>query len=155
MANCANFKHCIWSSPYNILDALVSVGGIYGYLIVKGVTWLHLKIGHQDSSASYARQGDKTYKCWQWMYKKTKCIVIFFIILCLILLIHMCVLHRQTGMILPHQWLTHWGRDKMDAISQTPFSNAFSWMKMFEYRLKFHWSLFLRVQLTISQHWFR
>ena len=39
----------------------------------------------------------------------------------------------------------------MDAISQTTFSNAFSWMKMFEYRLKFHWSLFLRVQLTISQ----
>ena len=28
-------------------------------------------------------------------------------------------------------------------------------MKMFEYRLKFHWSLFLRVQLTIFQHWFR
>ena len=24
----------------------------------------------------------------------------------------------------------HWGRDKMDAISQTTFSNAFSWMKM-------------------------
>ena len=26
---------------------------------------------------------------------------------------------------------------------------------MFEFRLKFHWSLFPRVQLTISQHWFR
>ena len=51
--------------------------------------------------------------------------------------------------------LTHWGRDKMDAISQTTFSSAFSWMKMFEFRLKFHWSLFLRVQLTIIQHWFR
>ena len=51
--------------------------------------------------------------------------------------------------------LTHWGRDKMAAIFQTPFSDAFSWMKMNEFRLKFHWSLFLRVQLTISQHWFR
>ena len=49
--------------------------------------------------------------------------------------------------------LTHLGRDKMDAISQT-FSSAFSWMKMFEFGLKFHWSLFLRVQLTIFQHWF-
>ena len=29
--------------------------------------------------------------------------------------------------------LTHWGRDKMDAISQTTFSNAFSWMKMLEF----------------------
>ena len=51
--------------------------------------------------------------------------------------------------------LTHWGRDKMAAIFQTIFSNAFSWMKMYEFRLKFHWSLFLRVQLTISQYWFR
>ena len=48
-----------------------------------------------------------------------------------------------------------WGRDTMDAISQTIFSNAFSWMKMYEFRLEFHWSLFLRVQLTIFQHWFR
>ena len=33
---------------------------------------------------------------------------------------------------------------QLDAISQTTYSNAFSWMKMFEYRLKFHWRLFLR-----------
>ena len=51
--------------------------------------------------------------------------------------------------------LTHWGRDKMDAISQTTLSNAFLWMKMLEFWLKFHRSLFLRVQLTIFQHWFR
>ena len=50
-----------------------------------------------------------------------------------------------------HLHLTHWGREKMDAISQTTFSSAFSWMKMFEFRLKFHWSLFLGVQL-IFQH---
>ena len=49
-------------------------------------------------------------------------------------------------------WLSHWGRDKMDAISQTTFSSAFSWMKMFQFQLKFHWSLFPRVQLTIFQH---
>ena len=51
--------------------------------------------------------------------------------------------------------LTHWGREKMAAIFQTTFSSAFSWMKMFKFRLKFHWSLFPRVQLTIFQHWFR
>ena len=39
--------------------------------------------------------------------------------------------------------LTHWGRDEMNNISQTTFSNVFSSMKMFEFRLKFHWSLFL------------
>ena len=51
--------------------------------------------------------------------------------------------------------LTHWGRDKMDALSQTTFSSAFSWMKIFRFRLKFLWTLFLRVQLTIFHHWFR
>ena len=53
------------------------------------------------------------------------------------------------------EWLTHWGQGKMDTISQTIFSNAFSWMKMFQLRLKFHWSLFPRVQSTIFQHWVR
>ena len=51
--------------------------------------------------------------------------------------------------------LTHWGRERMAAISQTTYSNAFLWMKIYEFRLKFHWSLFPRVQLTIFQHWFR
>ena len=41
--------------------------------------------------------------------------------------------------------LTYWGWDKMDVISQTTFSMAFLWMKIFEFRLKFHWNLFLRV----------
>ena len=50
--------------------------------------------------------------------------------------------------------LTHWGRDKMAAIFQTTFSDAFSWIKIYELRLIFHWVLFLRVQLTIFQHWF-
>ena len=36
--------------------------------------------------------------------------------------------------------LIHWGRDKMAAIL-----NGFSWMKMCKFRLKFYWSLFLRV----------
>ena len=40
------------------------------------------------------------------------------------------------------------------AISKTIFSNAFSLMKKFVFWFKLHWSLSLRVQLTISQHWF-
>ena len=50
---------------------------------------------------------------------------------------------------------TQWGWDKMAAISQTTLPNAFSWMKMLEYRLRFHRGLFIRVQLIIFQHWFR
>ena len=47
---------------------------------------------------------------------------------------------------LDYELLTHWGRDEMNNISQTTFSNVFSSMKMFEFWLKFHWSLFPRVQ---------
>ena len=51
--------------------------------------------------------------------------------------------------------LTYWGRDKMVTIFQTKFLNAFSRMKMHQSRLRFHWSLFPKVGLTIFQHWFR
>ena len=47
------------------------------------------------------------------------------------------------------------GPDKMAAIPQTTFSNAFSCMKIYKFQLRFHWRLFPRVQLTIFQHWFR
>ena len=49
-----------------------------------------------------------------------------------------------------HNYLTHWGRDKMAAVSQTTLSNSFSWMKMLKFRWRFHSNLFLGVQLTIS-----
>ena len=51
--------------------------------------------------------------------------------------------------------LTHLPLNKMAAISQTTFSNAFSWIKSFVFWFKFHWSLFLMVELTIFRHWFR
>ena len=51
--------------------------------------------------------------------------------------------------------LTHLPLDKMVTVSQTTVSNAFSWMKGFVFWFNFHWSLCLRVQLTISQRWFR
>ena len=38
---------------------------------------------------------------------------------------------------------------------QTTFLNVLSWMTMYKFRLKFHWSLIPRVQLTIFQQWFR
>ena len=57
--------------------------------------------------------------------------------------------------------LTHWGRDKMAAIFQTTFSNAFSWMTMYKFRLNFtevcsqgsnyqHSSM---VQIIMFWHW--
>ena len=47
---------------------------------------------------------------------------------------------------------THCGWNKMATIFQTKFSNAFSWMKMYKFRLRFYWILFTRVQSTIFQH---
>ena len=47
--------------------------------------------------------------------------------------------------------LSHLSLNKIAAVSQTAFSNAFSSMKQFEFWLKFHCNLFLRVQLTITQ----
>ena len=58
----------------------------------------------------------------------------------------------------PPSWpitLIHLHQDKMTTISQMIYSDAFSWMTSFVFWLKFHWSLFLRVQLTITQHWVR
>ena len=46
--------------------------------------------------------------------------------------------------------LTHLSLDKIVAISQMTFSNAFSWIKNFKFWLKFYWNLFLRVHLTIN-----
>ena len=40
------------------------------------------------------------------------------------------------------RFLIHNGRDKMLDIVRTTFSNAFSWMKMYGFRLRFHWSFF-------------
>ena len=49
--------------------------------------------------------------------------------------------HRQIS-------LTHLSLDKMTVISQTTFSDTFSWMNIFVFCSKFHWSLFLKFQLT-------
>ena len=40
------------------------------------------------------------------------------------------------------RFLIHNGRDKVLDIVRTTFSNAFSWMKMYGFRLRFHWSFF-------------
>ena len=48
-------------------------------------------------------------------------------------------------------YLTHWGRDKMDAFRRRQFQiDFFEWKYM-----NFDWSLFVRIQLTIFQHWCR
>ena len=52
---------------------------------------------------------------------------------------------RFSGLFISRQCLTHWRSNKMASIWQTSLSNAFSWMKMFNFQIQFHWDLFLRV----------
>ena len=49
---------------------------------------------------------------------------------------------------LSHNKLTHWVRYKITVISQTIFWNAFSGMKMYDFRLRFHWNLFFKVRIN-------
>ena len=51
--------------------------------------------------------------------------------------------------------LTYLPLNKMAAISRSISSDGFPWMKSFVFLSKFHWSLFLRVQLTVIQRWSR
>ena len=64
-----------------------------------------------------------------------------------------CLPRWRISCTCPISVLTQWGWNKMATISQTTISYAFSWKLWF--RLKFHWSLFPRVELTIFHHWFR
>ena len=52
-------------------------------------------------------------------------------------------------------WRGRSGVNKMADIWQTTFSNAFSSMEIIAFWVKFHRNLFLLVQLTVSQHWFK
>ena len=57
---------------------------------------------------------------------------------------------RHMGEFAIDKWFTHWGWDKMAAIFK-----CISWMKIPLFWFKFHWNLFLRLNLTINPHWFR
>ena len=69
----------------------------------------------------------------------------------------MTAIYQERTVSWPCGWadLAQHSLDKMAASSQTIFSDAFSQMKNFVFWLKFHWSLFLRVQLTITWYWVR
>ena len=67
-----------------------------------------------------------------------------------------CPLEQKTEVKLPqheHSIVNTLRPRQINANFQTTFSNGYYWMKMYEFRSKFHW--FLRFQLTIFQHWYR
>ena len=68
------------------------------------------------------------------------CIIACFPLSVLLIIKMLPVLHTITHLLL----------DKMAAISQTIYLDGFPWMENCTFWLKFHWSLFLRVPLTMS-----
>ena len=69
---------------------------------------------------------------------------------------------RRTSVIIVKYWhlaadfciaINSSSQDKMAAISQTTFSNAFSWMKRFIFRFEFHWSLFPKGPIHKKSTW--
>ena len=63
--------------------------------------------------------------------------------------IKLCELHIQ----LLTMSLTFPNVNRFDAFKT--FSLALSWIKMYTFRLRCHWILILRFELTIFQHWFK
>ena len=82
------------------------------------------------------------YRCICVLYDITLHYIVWYCIL-----MYMCVWSGS-------EELTLLSLDKMAIISQTIFSDAFLWMKSLVFWLKFQWSLILRVQLTMTHHWF-
>ena len=52
-------------------------------------------------------------------------------------------------------WVNTLRPRQMAAIFRTAFSDGFSWMKIYLFRLRFRWGVFPRVKSMIFQHWFR
>ena len=69
-----------------------------------------------------------------------------------VILVLLLVTHWDMVMPFLSKNLTHWGRDEIDAILLATLSNAFSWMKMHELCLRFHWGLFIKFKLIIFHY---
>ena len=105
---------------------------------------LDASLGHLDASLSHL---DASLDIWYWSWRNVdehywgnK------------ILTSLCQFYRLAWI---YYILSHCGRGKMADNYLTTISNAFSWMKMYKLRLRFHWNLFTMVQLTIFRHWFR
>ena len=161
-------------------------------MILKGWQWIHLKIGHSDSSPSDSRQGDMPFSATPtghlrsdaWWYlggphkpssnkshqQNTQCIccrydvcspdtqcvkctefnsrsvVGFCGISSAIFLSPKCQIFNSSPP----------GRNRDRHFADDSFRSIFVNEKyIWKFWLKSHWSLFLRVQLRIAQHWFR
>ena len=133
----------LWHSP-----SLVAVGLLLEYETWPLIGWHHpFVIGW---SKYRLREASSAGHSW---YAAVHCGLVWLVGFPNFVIVGICICLPFCVSVVP--FLTHWGRDKMDAISQATFSQAFSSMKIAVFWLNFHWNMFARVQLTIIQHWYR
>ena len=71
-----------------------------------------------------------------------------------VLIVTFICVHHLSYWRINYEWLTHWGRYKMAAISQATFPNVISCMKMVVFGIIFHWKLF-KVEVLKMNHFNR
>ena len=123
---------------YAIISGLVMIGA---NCVIQRL-YLYAR-AHLEKKKKWPKSLTNIFKCIFWYEILEICIIIFNFV-------PDDSNDNKSSFVQVMSWhLTHWGGHEMDTILQTAFSNVFSSMKIFEFRLKIHWSLFLSVQLTI------
>ena len=115
-----------------------------------GLLQLHL---HSQLNTCFNELGKDNYKTRRETFK-------FWDLVSLILEVRLQLMYEIQAMAFTDfSFISDWlntlrPRQKAD-VFHTTFSAAFSWMKMFQIWIQFDWSSFLKIQMTIIQHWFR
>ena len=115
-----------------------------------GLLQLHL---HSQLNTCFNELGKDNYKTRRETFK-------FWDLMSLILEVRLQLMYEiQATAFTDFSFISDWldtlrPRQKAD-VFHTTFSAAFSWMKMFEIWIQFDWSSFLKIQMTMIQHWFR
>ena len=121
---------------------------------------LHIFTGKNNQNGHHFKHFQMFFLEWNVLYHDLKIHWVLFLKVKLAISWHRCWLGTKQAtshylsQLQPVAWhhisllpvgfnvLTHWGWDKMGAMFQTTMSNAFSYMKMYKFWLRFHWILF-------------
>ena len=129
-----------------LLRALGNSNGVRVRTLNKKCLPRALSISSALAMEIHGLQSCSKQSMWQWLIDifRSKTVMVEY-----------CILYCQMTYTNLSSTLTHLSLDKMATISQTIFSTAFSLLKTCDFLLKFHLSLFIRVQIAVTQHWFR
>ena len=96
---------------------------------------------------------DDIFKCISWLiYLENSPLVQVMVWRQAIIWTNADQVRQSINMVLGRDELTNWNWNKTDATLQMAYSNSSSVLKMVEYSFEFHWTMWPRVNLKISQH---